>query len=111
MKKLNQTVILFCDSSSGCYIPQRFAAEIMPQYLTGISQDDLNELADPENEWYWDTWEQVLNNARVVDHSTGQTYHLHHDGDLWLLDWDNMTREEKENFDPETYYNDYDSGL
>lgn len=111
MKKLNDTVILFCDSSSGRYIPQRFAAEIMPQFLYGVSQDDLNELADPDNEYYWDTWEKVLNNAKVIDHSTGQTYTLHHDGDLWLLDWDNMTREEKENFDPETYYNDYDLGI
>ena len=101
MKKLNDTVILFCDSSSGKYIPQRFAAEIMPQFLYGVSQDDLNELADPDNEFYWDTWEKVLNNAKVIDHTTGQTYTLHHDGDLWLLDWDNMTLEEKLNFDPE----------
>ena len=101
MSKLNDAVILFCDSSSGRYIPQRFAAEIMPQYLTGVTQDQLNELADPDNEFYWDTWECVLNNAVVVDNNTGQTYTLWHDGDLWLLDWDNMTKEEKLNFDPE----------
>lgn len=101
MSKLNQAVILFCDSSSGIYIPQRFAAEIMPQYLTGVTQDQLNELADPDNEFYWDTWDTVLTNAVVVDNNTGQTYTLWHDGDLWLLDWDNMTKEEKLNFDPE----------
>lgn len=92
------TIILFCNSASGRYIPQRFAAEIIPQYLQGITQEQLNELADPNNEWYWDTWETVLNNARVVDHNTGQTFILHHDGDLWLLDLDNMTEEEKINF-------------
>jgi hypothetical protein len=51
MSKLYQAVILFCDSSSGQYIPQRFAAEIVPQYLTGVTQDQLNELADPDNEF------------------------------------------------------------
>jgi hypothetical protein len=105
-KKLNDAVILFCDSASGRYIPQRFAAEIMPQYLTGVSQDQINDLADPDNEWYWQTWHDVLNNAKVVDHTTGQTYTLWHDGDLWLLDWDNMTPEEKLNFDPE--YDQFD---
>lgn len=98
-----QTMILFCDSSSGRYIPQRFAAEIMPQYLQGVTQDELNELANPDNEFYWDTWDTVLNNAKVVDHNTGQTFILHHDGDLWLLDLDNMTEEEKQNM-----FNDYE---
>lgn len=100
MKKLNQAVILFCDSTSGCYIPQRFANEIKRENVVGVSMDYLDSL-DPENEFYWDNWNFVLDNAKVIDHSTGQTYHLHHDGDLWLLDWDNMTLEEKLNFDPE----------
>ena len=98
-----QTIILFCDSSSDRYIPQRFAAEIMPQYLQGVTQDQLNELSDPDNEWYWDTWETVLNSAKVIDNKTGQTFTLHHDGDLWLLDLDNMTEEEKQNM-----FNDYE---
>ena len=105
-KKLNDEVILFCGSGSGRYIPQRFASEIMPQYLTGVTQDQLNELADPDSEFYWETWETVLDNAKVVDHTTGQTYTLWQDGDLWLLDWDNMTKEEKLNFDPE--YDQFD---
>lgn len=92
----HDTVILFCDSASGRYIPQRFAAEIMPQFLFGVSQDDLNELADPDSEYYWQTWEHLLNNARVI--IDGQVFTLHHDGDLWLLDLENMTQEQKENF-------------
>lgn len=97
------TIILFCDSASGRYIPQRFAAEINQQYLEGVTQDQLNELADPDSEWYWDVWYTVLNNARVVDHNTGQTFILHQDGDLWLLDLDNMTEEEKFNFFGDDY--------
>lgn len=100
IKKLkHDPVMLFCDSASGRYIPQRFAAEIMPQFLCGVSQDELNELADPDSEYYWDTWDRVLNNARVV--IDGQTFILHHDGDLWLLDLDNTTKEQKQNFYPD----------
>ena len=89
-------LILFCDSSSGRYIPQRFAAEIIPQYLQGVSELDFLELQDPDNEWYWETWIKVLMNASVVDGDT--VYRLHHDGDLWLYCWELMTEEEKTNF-------------
>jgi len=102
MKQSNQVkqdpaIILFCDSASGRYIPQRFAAEIMPQYLHGVTQDQLDELADPDSEWYWDTWHTVLDNARVIG-VNGENYTLHQDGDLWLVDFDRMTEEEKNNF-------------
>jgi hypothetical protein len=94
-------LILFCDASSGRYIPQRFAAEIMPQYLQGVTQDQLNELADPDNEWYWDTWDTVLNNARIVDGD--YTYYLHQDGDLWLVCYELLTEDEKLNFFGDDY--------
>jgi hypothetical protein len=100
MKRLNQAAILFCDASSGRYIPQRFANEIKRENVVGVSMDYLDSL-DPESESYWEDWQHVLDNAKVIDPITGQNYHLHHDGDLWLLDWDNMTLEEKRNFDPE----------
>ena len=60
-------------------------------------------MADPDSEWYWDVWDTVLNNARVIDRETGQTFVLHQDGDLWLLDLDNMTEEEKFNFFGDDY--------
>lgn len=96
--KQEPAVILFCNSASGIYIPQRFAAEIMPQYLQGVTQEQLNELADPDSEWYWDTWETVLNNAKVVDGENTYILHQSEHGDLWLLDRDRMTEEEKDNF-------------
>lgn len=101
MTKSNPAIILFCDSASGRYIPQRFAAEIMQQYLQGVSQDDLNELADPDNEYYWETWDRVLNNATVVDGNNFYILHQSEHGDLWLLDWDRMTEEERFNFFPD----------
>lgn len=97
MKKINDPIILFCDSSSGVYIPQRFANEIKRDCVTGISDDNYDDLLDPNNELYWDTWELVCNNAEITDHN-GNKYSLHYDGDLWLLDLERMTDDEKSNF-------------
>jgi hypothetical protein len=98
MKTVNKepAMILFCNASSGKYIPQRFVSEISPQFLTGVSQDEINELADPDSEYYWETWENILNNAKVKIND--DTYTLMHDGDLWLICYERMTEEEKENF-------------
>ena len=90
-------MILFCDSASGIYIPQRFINEIDRACVTGISEQDYADLSDPDNEWYWDTWDRVCNNAEIID-KDGNQYTIHHDGDLWLLDLERMTEEEKANF-------------
>ena len=109
MKK-DQAVILFCDSSSGRYIPQRFAQEIDQDCLFNVTDHQLNQLLagdTAENEFYWEVWDYVLNNAIV--RKDGQSWQLHQDGDLWLLDWDNMTLEEMKNFSDNEF--DYQEAL
>ena len=79
---------LFCDGSSGIYIPQRFAREVVRECVTGVSDEDYETLErgpEPSNEWYWEAWEMVLNNAELTDTVTGVKYFLHQDGDLWAL--------------------------
>lgn len=94
--KKEPAVILFCDGSSGIYIPKRFAEEVDKQYLTGVTQEDLDGLADPEDTYYWDNWEYVYNNALFT--FEGDEYYLYQSDDLWLLCFDRMTDEEKRNF-------------
>lgn len=89
--------VLFVDSHWGIYVPQRFAEIVTAKghrdLVTGVSPEDWEILmAGPEHEYYWDTWDDVLDNARVG------AFHLHQDGDLWLVDWDAMTDEEREEF-------------
>jgi hypothetical protein len=80
-----ENIILFADSSRGQYIPQFFAESIKREFVTGISDNDWADLdSGPECEWYWDTWDRVLNNAVVTDEN-GNEYTLHHDGDLWIV--------------------------
>lgn len=77
--------ILYADSARGVYIPQYFAESIKREFVSGISCDQWTDLTDPDCEWYWDTWDSVLDNAVVIDPNTGIQYGLWQDGDLWLV--------------------------
>ena len=92
-------VIHFLDSARGQYIPRDFAQIIKREFLTGVSMVDIDILAEEnsnENPDYWELWETVLNNARVLSDDT--EYNLHHDGDLWLINYDLMSEQERVNF-------------
>lgn len=76
---------LFCDGASGIYIPQRFATEIAREKVTGVSEEDYATLErGPEEEGYWETWENVVCNAKITT-SDGTTWFLWQDGDLWVV--------------------------
>ena len=53
---------------------------------SGITLDDLIQLEkDPyEGEWYWETWEGILNSAQYTDEK-GTVWYLYHDGDLFAV--------------------------
>ena len=92
-----ETIILFASDAHGIYIPQYFAEAIKREFVQGVTDDQWADLGQgPECEHYWDTWETVLNNASVS--KDGQTYSLHQDGDLWLIDYDNASEEGLNNF-------------
>lgn len=84
------------DGASGVYIPQQFADEISRKCVEGVSDEDYETLAaGPEHEWYWETWNDVLDNAVLTEPSTGRRYTMHQDGDVFLI-------EEGAEFDEET---------
>ena len=77
---------LLCDSHHGVYIPQIMARRLYDAGWSGITLDDVIQLeSDPyDGEWYWETWEGVLNEAQFKDEN-GETWYLHHDGDLFAV--------------------------
>ena len=84
-----EKVILYANDSMGRYIPKIFAESISLDKcdLVDISQEDMEVLkSGPDAEWYWDAWDQILNNGKVYLKETGQTFTLYQDGDLWLID-------------------------
>ena len=84
-----QEIIIFSDSSRGVYIPQHFAESIKRDCVSGISPVQFAILRHgPEDEFYWEVWDEVLANARV--HYNGKEYLLFQDGDLFLISEDEI---------------------
>ena len=74
---------LLLDGARGVYIPQNFVEEFDLTKWEGVDQDDIDTLLKgPDEEWYWDAWDKVLNNATHTD-DHGNVWHLYQDGDLW----------------------------
>ena len=94
-----QKVECIVDSRHGVFVPMLFARTVNRALLSGVTTEDLDYLAkeeSTENDGFWDTWDSVLNNARITHN--GKIYHLHQDGDLFVIEWENLTEEESEAF-------------
>ena len=97
---MKDNIILLLSDARGIYIPRDFAQDFDfdADGWQGVSAEDRAILSDPENDWYWETWDKVLGNAYYIDEVSGWVYHLHQDGDLWALCFPQLTDEEKRNF-------------
>lgn len=87
------------DGTHGIYVPVLFAQTVDRKILSGVSGETLDYLAEEDSASdaeFWDVWDDVLDNARI--HVEGKVYRLHHCGDLFAVDWDNMTDEERDSF-------------
>ncbi len=89
-------IALLLNSARGVYIPQNFV-ECVDADEWHLSEYDVKELSDYNNEFYWDAWNSVLDNAYFVD-DRGNKWTLFQDGDLWALCFELMTDEELDNF-------------
>jgi len=96
MAKPTDTIEILIDGSSGQFVPQRFVNEMDLSKFEGIDETDIESCQDPECEWYWDAWDQILSNA--IYRENGEVWRLHQDGDLFLVNDDRMTEEEKAEF-------------
>jgi hypothetical protein len=69
----------------GVYIPQRFCEGMDSADSARLNVDHADVLvcqAGPEQEWYWEAWQNILDSATVTD-SNGQEWGLYQNGDLW----------------------------
>ena len=88
-------MVLLLSDSRGIYIPKDFTNGF--ENWQGLSDDDREILANPENELYWDVWQEVLDNAFFVAKDEPNLlegkWTLYQDGDLWAVheshEWDN----------------------
>lgn len=81
-----QPLELLLDGNRGIYIPQEFAKQCNPAntYWCYSLEDEAILQEGPDHEMYWETWEDVLNNARYDD-GNGNVYTLEQGDDLWAI--------------------------
>jgi hypothetical protein len=78
--------LLWLSDAHGVYLPQAFAASFLKrEQVSGVTPEEWSRLsAGPDKAWYWETWENVVNNAVVTDEDDVK-YKLYEAGDLWLI--------------------------
>lgn len=93
---MNNISILVSDAH-GIYVPKVFTENYDLSVWNNIDEDDIATIADgPENEYYWDAWQNILSSAEYK--ADGKTYTLHQDGDLFAVAYDNLSEEERLSF-------------
>ena len=92
--------------SHGQYIP-KVAMEMLQNAFITTSKEETgvvkcsgsikqivetyDDLQNPENEHYWESWDNFMDMIEVVSAKTNKTYQLYQNGDVWLIDYDNLT--------------------
>ena len=76
-------ITLLIDGAAGIYVPNKFYKNFDFKFW-GLNKKDYSDLADPENEHYWDTWDDVLRNAEYKD-KDGYVWSLYQDDSLFAI--------------------------
>jgi hypothetical protein len=80
-------ILLWLDDNRGIYIPRDFANSFVERdkHVQGVTLKQWDILEEgPGHEQYWDTWNEVLDNAIVTD-DEGIKYSVYQDGICWLV--------------------------
>lgn len=89
---------ILVSSNHGVFIPQIFINDFnLSKFNIVLSDYDKKVLQDASHEWYWEIWQTIENNALYID-SDKNEYTLMLDGDLFMICYELMTDEDKENF-------------
>ena len=77
---------LLLSDRHGIYIPQLFIRYYLEHIVKDtITQEDIDILQfGPSNDWYWESWDTVLDNAVLVDEYNIR-WTLYQSGDLWAI--------------------------
>ena len=78
----------------GIYIPRDFVNYFDEWNISKENIECLKKGPNPDNDHYWDTWSDVLNEAYFID-KNGNRWQLYQDGDLFTYCESLMTDDEK----------------
>lgn len=74
---------LLIPDSYGIYIPKHFWSNFDFKKWN-LNKADYSELSSPDNDYYWDYWDDLLYNAHHIDDNNTYWY-LHQNGDLFAI--------------------------
>lgn len=86
---------LLVDGRHGQYVPQVFAEQIDNRAwgLEDFDPDYQTILKGPEEEFYWESWDAVLNKASYIHPETQEKYILsEEDGDVFMISIGRLNR-------------------
>jgi hypothetical protein len=86
MKTSKETIlepILIVDSRHGVYGPKIFMESLAGHLKAQLTPEQRNELRDPENEFYWDTFNDVMNIE--FKHNRQKLFVHQMEGDIYLV--------------------------
>ena len=80
----NDWIEVVVDGGYGVYAPQVFIEKYQSR-LHGVDVDDIISLLNgPEDEWYWEAWENVLDNG-VLEDDDGNKWRIYQDQDIFII--------------------------
>lgn len=90
---------ILLNDGHGIYIPQIFCKDFLDaDGWSGVIQEDRETCSlGPDEDWYWDAWTSITDNAKFTD-KNGNVWRLSQDGDLFAYCEQLMTDQEYEGF-------------
>lgn len=88
--KLGKSPILLIDGHHGVYVPKILAEYIIEGSVKVKNKEhityELGDLGNPENEFYWDSMNDIMGKVILLD-IDGNEYYLEYGdgGDLWAV--------------------------
>ena len=112
MKADDVKITMLYSDANGIYIPQMFCKELTDLCVNGDGSElteemkatiaELAEDGSETSEWYWESWETILNRVYIREKDTkDRIYSLYHMGDLYaflISDLEQLNEEETEEF-------------
>jgi len=96
---------ILISESAGIYIPRNFY-EHFDFGSWGLNISEFKDLSSPDNENYWEAWQDLLDTAEHTDEQ-GMIWRLEQDGDLWAINTEFLGFEAISDSELEERYDDY----
>lgn len=95
---MTNAIELLVDDHHGVYVPKVFVTNYDMSVWSNVDWDDIETIEKgPEAEWYWEAWQDIIDNATYVH--KGHTWYLtQQDGGLFAYCEELMTDTERKVF-------------